>query len=209
MNIEDLISINGKRLPVRVLLNIMDLEADLKGASYWATYLLYYAYDTKDSELRGEVERRLLALKQPPYEGKETPPPPPSQPIMYNHEILFKLRCAICELMELKDNQGEYLFTYQNQWIAIFWDVVELSIGIYAFQYQDFKSLVEQLNLVDIRVQFVFTSINDCAHTDYKGIHNEWIYTGKSSKGRTAFNKMKQIAEEFQKLLEKHGLKTP
>ena len=69
MNGEDLISIGDKKLPIRVVLGIMELEADLKGASYWGTFLLYHAFDFKDAELRGEVERRLLQMGQPKYNG--------------------------------------------------------------------------------------------------------------------------------------------
>ena len=67
--------------------------------------------------------------------------------------------------------------------------------------------MIEQLTLTDIRVKFVLTSINDCSHTDYQGIPSTWVCTSKTSRGKNAFNRMCEISKEFQKILEKHGLK--
>lgn len=215
MNSEDLIPIAGKKMPIRVLLDIMNLEAELKGASYWGTYLLYYAFDTNDSELRGEVERRLQTMGQAKYEREkhsteeEVTPPQAGMNKLNQDQIYFALRCAIYELMELKDEKDKYLFQHQNQWTAIFWCIVDLSIGIFGYQYDDFRDLISKLNLVDIRVKFVITSINDCTHTDYKDVPSLWVCTKNKSRGTNAFKKMKKIAEEFQKLLAKHGLKRP
>lgn len=213
MNGDDLISIGDKKLSIRVVLGIMELEAELKGASYWGTYLLYHAFDFKDAELRGEVERRLLQMGQPKYNGinndTDGVEKPQGEIRLSKEEIYFKIRCAIYELMELKTENEKYLFEHQNQWIAIFWCVVELAIGIYEYQYDDFKNMIEQLTLTDIRVKFVLTSINDCSHTDYKGIPSTWVCTSKTSRGKNAFNRMSEISKEFQKLLEKHGLKRP
>ena len=213
MNCEDFISIGDKKLPIRVVLGIMELEADLKGASYWATYLLYHAFDFKDGELRGEVERRLLLMGQPKYDGLNNDTDgevnPKSEIRLSQDEIYFKIRCAIYELMELKTENEKYMFEHQNQWIAIFWCIVELAIGIYEYQYEDFKKLIDQLIITDIRVKFVITSINDCSHTDYQGIPSTWVCTSKTSRGKNAFNRMKEISEVFQRLLEKHGLRIP
>lgn len=214
MNVEDLVHIAGKGMPVRVLLEIMNLEAELKGASYWGTYLLYYAFDTNDSELRGEVERRLLALGQAKYQRRENSidretQDSPEEKQLSEEQIHFALRCAICELMEVKDENDDYLFKHQNQWIAIFWCVVDLTIGIYSFQYDDFENLIKQLNLNDIRVKFVITSINDCTHTDFKDVPSQWKCSCTSSRGKKVFQRMTNIAEEFQNILAKHGLKRP
>ena len=213
MNGEDLISIGGKKLPIRVVLGIMEIEADLKGASYWASFLLYHAFDFKDTELRGEVERRLSQMGQPKYDGinsdMDGDDNPPSEIRLSQEEINFKIRCAIYELMDIKTDNGKYLFEHQNQWVAIFWCIVELAIGIYEYQYEDFKNLIDQLTITDIRVKFVLTSINDCTHTDYQGIPSAWVCSSTTSRGKNAFNRMKEISEAFQKLLEKHGLKRP
>ena len=213
MNGNDLISIGGKKLPIRVVLGIMELEADLKGASYWGTYLLYHAFDFKDSELRGEVERRLILMGQPKYNRKnndmDEEDNPQGEIRLSQDEIHFKIRCAIYELMDIKTDNGKYLFEHQNQWIAIFWCIVDLAIGIYEYQYEDFKMLIDQLTLTDIRVKFVLTSINDCTHTDYQGVPSTWVCTSTTSRGKNAFNRMNEICKAFQKLLEKHGLKRP
>jgi len=214
MNLEDLVHIAGKIMPVRVILDIMALEAELKGASYWGTYLLYHAFDTNDRELRGEVERRLLTMGQAKYEKTEKSverdeSESPEEGKLNQEQINFALRCAICELMDIKDNNDAYLFQHQNQWMAIFWCVVDLSIGIYAYQYDDFEKLICQLNLNEIRVRFVLTSINDCTHTDYKDVPSQWTCTSTNSRGKNAFKRMKSIVKEFQSLLAKHGLKSP
>lgn len=211
MNIEDIISIDGKKLPVRVVLSLMELEADLKGASYWGTYLLYHAFDTNDKELREEVGQRLSAMGQPRYEGRDQKENQKSLKGLSGNnltqgEIHFRLKLAIYELMELKDKEGKYLFEYQNHWIAIFWKVVELHIGIFEYQYDEFKNLIESLDLTDLRVKFVKTSINDCMHNGYRGFSSQWVCQSTSSRGQNAFARMKLIDEEFGKLLEKNGL---
>lgn len=211
MNGEDQISIGRKKLPIRVVLGIMELEADLKGASYWGTYLLYHAFDFKDAELRGEVERRLFQMGQPKYDGINSDMDGEEnlqgEIRLSQEEIDFKIRCAIYELMDIKTDNGKYLFEHQNQWVAIFWSIVGLAIGIYEYQYEDFKILIDRLTLTDLRVKFVLTSINDCTHTDYQGVPSTWVCTSTTSRGKNAFNRMKEIAEEFKKLLNKHGLK--
>ncbi len=214
MNVEDIVSVAGKKLPIRVLFSLIELEAELKGASYWGTYLLYYAFDTNDSELRCEVERRLLSMGQPKYENKgknddKESPQQPNEVCLDNEQAIFALRCAIYEVLNQKDEDGNYLITHQNQWTAIFWCVVDLSIGIFAFEYEQFKELVERMNLGDIRVPFVMTSVNDCSKTDYRDVPSQWVCTSKSNRGRKAFDKMKLIADVFQKILAKQGLKRP
>ena len=133
-------------------------------------------------------------------------PPPPQLP---KQGIDLIIRESVKKLMDAKDDNGEYIMTKRNQWIAVFWTVVGREIGIGDFQYGEFTSRFKDCGWESLRVPYDESNIANCTRGDFKDRVEKWECTSSDTKRKNIFMKMKRVADEFDEILTSFGLIKP
>ncbi len=161
------------------------------------TFLLMKASnDYSIPEISKEVERS--------FSGEQ--PPPPQLP---KQGIDLIIRESVKKLMDAKDDNGEYIMTKRNQWIAVFWTVVGREIGIGDFQYGEFTSRFKDCGWESLRLPYVESNIANCTRGDFKDRVEKWECTSSDTKRKNIFMKMKRVADKFDQILTSFGLVKP
>ena len=116
-----------------------------------------------------------------------------------------KAKMALEELMSLKDAKGDDLFCQKNHWWAVFRLFVDHQVcNIKENRYKEFIELTESLGLDHVNAPLDMTTLSNITQDIYRYPFTKWelkIPRDASSRWKTSYIRMYQIAEKLNKIL--------
>ena len=116
-----------------------------------------------------------------------------------------KAKMALEELMALKDAKGDNLFCQKNHWWAVFRIFVDLQVcGIRENRYKEFIELMMDLRFDHVNAELDMTTLSNITQDIYRYPFTRWelkIPKDASSRWKTAYERMYQIADKLNKIL--------
>jgi len=218
MNLNDVMLVGTHPITLRVVLGLMeDAESSLE-VYRWAATAMMHAFDTQDLELRQQINKILDEKGLKPYGQYE-----PEQSNQVNASAIEKrqkktmppavqqmqLKLAIEALMALKDKDNKELFCQKNHWWAVYRLCVDMEVmGLKENRYKEFIELIDKLELQHINAVLDMATLSNISQDLYRypftkwELHKPW---GDGSRKISAYQRMYEIAESFQKILEEKG----
>ena len=107
--------------------------------------------------------------------------------------------------MALKDAKGDNLFCQKNHWWAVFRIFVDLQVcGIRENRYKEFIELMMDLRFDHVNAELDMTTLSNITQDIYRYPFTRWelkIPKDASSRWKTAYERMYQIADKLNKIL--------
>ena len=213
MELDDVFFIGKRPTTLRLVLGLME-DADNSLETYrWATSALLHSIHTKDDQLSKYVEdvfeqKGLIPYKPLPKEGltsSSSAEETLGKMKMDYYVMRSKAKMALEELMALKDAKGDNLFCQKNHWWAVFRIFVDLQVcGIRENRYKEFIELMMDLRFDHVNAELDMTTLSNITQDIYRYPFTRWelkIPKDASSRWKTAYERMYQIADKLNKIL--------
>ena len=210
MELDDVFYIGRRPATLRMVLGLME-DADNSLETYrWATPALLHAIHTNDKLLSQYVEEVFQRKGLTPYVPKKKDDDISTEKtteklVMDKHVMWSKAKMAIEELMSLKDAKGGDLFCQKNHWWAVFRIFVDLQVcGIRENRYKEFIELMMDLRFDHVNAELDMTTLSNITQDIYRYPFTRWelkIPKDASSRWKTAYERMYQIADKLNKIL--------
>ena len=213
MELDDVFFIGKRPTTLRLVLGLME-DADSSLETYrWATSALLHSIHTKDDQLSKYVEdvfeqKGLIPYKPLPKEGltsSSSAEETLGKMKMDYYVMRSKAKMALEELMALKDAKGDNLFCQKNHWWAVFRIFVDLQVcGIRENRYKEFIELMMDLRFDHVNAELDMTTLSNITQDIYRYPFTRWelkIPKDASSRWKTAYERMYQIADKLNKIL--------
>ena len=213
MELDDVFFIGKRPTTLRLVLGLME-DADSSLETYrWATPALLHSIHTKDDQLSKYVEdvfeqKGLIPYKPLPKEGltsSSSAAETLGKMKMDYYVMRSKAKMALEELMALKDAKGDNLFCQKNHWWAVFRIFVDLQVcGIRENRYKEFIELMMDLRFDHVNAELDMTTLSNITQDIYRYPFTRWelkIPKDASSRWKTAYERMYQIADKLNKIL--------
>ena len=213
MELDDVFFIGKRPTTLRFVLGLME-DADSSLETYrWATPALLHSIHTKDDQLSKYVEdvfeqKGLIPYKPLPKEGltsSSSAEETLGKMKMDYYVMRSKAKMALEELMALKDAKGDNLFCQKNHWWAVFRIFVDLQVcGIRENRYKEFIELMMDLRFDHVNAELDMTTLSNITQDIYRYPFTRWelkIPKDASSRWKTAYERMYQIADKLNKIL--------
>ena len=213
MELDDVFFIGKRPTTLRLVLGLME-DADSSLETYrWATPALLHSIHTKDDQLSKYVEdvfeqKGLIPYKPLPKEGltsSSSAEETLGKMKMDYYVMRSKAKMALEELMALKDAKGDNLFCQKNHWWAVFRIFVDLQVcGIRENRYKEFIELMMDLRFDHVNAELDMTTLSNITQDIYRYPFTRWelkIPKDASSRWKTAYERMYQIADKLNKIL--------
>ena len=213
MELDDVFFIGKRPTTLRLVLGLME-DADSSLETYrWATSALLHSIHTKDDQLSKYVEdvfeqKGLIPYKPLPKEGltsSSSAEETLGKMKMDYYVMRSKAKMALEELMALKDAKGDNLFCQKNHWWAVFRIFVDLQVcGIRENRYKEFIELMMDLRFDHVNAELDMTTLSNSTQDIYRYPFTRWelkIPKDASSRWKTAYERMYQIADKLNKIL--------
>jgi len=114
---------------------------------------------------------------------------------------------SIVTLMEELGSDGEPIFKFQNQWMAIFRVIVDKNLGASKDDYKGFCDWINRLKPDGFRVKLSYVSLKKINDTIYSKPYRNWVYDCSYNASRKPYDNMVNIVERFTEILENNGIK--
>lgn len=213
MELDDIFFVGKRPTTLRLVLGLME-DADNSLETYrWATPALLHSIHTKDDQLSKYVEevfeqKGLIPYKPLPKEGltsSSSAEETLGKMKMDYYVMRSKAKMALEELMALKDAKGDNLFCQKNHWWAVFRIFVDLQVcGIRENRYKEFIELMMDLRFDHVNAELDMTTLSNITQDIYRYPFTRWelkIPKDASSRWKTAYERMYQIADKLNKIL--------
>ena len=213
MELDDIFFVGKRPTTLRLVLGLME-DADSSLETYrWATPALLHSIHTKDDQLSKYVEevfeqKGLIPYKPLPKEGltsSSSAAETLGKMKMDYYVMRSKAKMALEELMALKDAKGDNLFCQKNHWWAVFRIFVDLQVcGIRENRYKEFIELMMDLRFDHVNAELDMTTLSNITQDIYRYPFTRWelkIPKDASSRWKTAYERMYQIADKLNKIL--------
>ena len=213
MELDDVFFVGKRPTTLRLVLGLME-DADSSLETYrWATPALLHSIHTKDDQLSKYVEdvfeqKGLIPYKPLPKEGltsSSSAEETLGKMKMDYYVMRSKAKMALEELMALKDAKGDNLFCQKNHWWAVFRIFVDLQVcGIRENRYKEFIELMMDLRFDHVNAELDMTTLSNITQDIYRYPFTRWelkIPKDASSRWKTAYERMYQIADKLNKIL--------
>lgn len=213
MELDDIFFVGKRPTTLRLVLGLME-DADSSLETYrWATPALLHSIHTKDDQLSKYVEdvfeqKGLTPYKPLPKEGltsSSSAEETLGKMKMDYYVMRSKAKMALEELMALKDAKGDNLFCQKNHWWAVFRIFVDLQVcGIRENRYKEFIELMMDLRFDHVNAELDMTTLSNITQDIYRYPFTRWelkIPKDASSRWKTAYERMYQIADKLNKIL--------
>ncbi len=213
MELDDIFFVGKRPTTLRLVLGLME-DADSSLETYrWATPALLHSIHTKDDQLSKYVEdvfeqKGLIPYKPLPKEGltsSSSAEETLGKMKMDYYVMRSKAKMALEELMALKDAKGDNLFCQKNHWWAVFRIFVDLQVcGIRENRYKEFIELMMDLRFDHVNAELDMTTLSNITQDIYRYPFTRWelkIPKDASSRWKTAYERMYQIADKLNKIL--------
>ena len=213
MELDDIFFVGKRPTTLRLVLGLME-DADSSLETYrWATPALLHSIHTKDDQLSKYVEdvfeqKGLIPYKPLPKEGltsSSSAEETLGKMKMDYYVMRSKAKMALEELMALKDAKGDNLFCQKNHWWAVFRVFVDLQVcGIRENRYKEFIELMMDLRFDHVNAELDMTTLSNITQDIYRYPFTRWelkIPKDASSRWKTAYERMYQIADKLNKIL--------
>ena len=213
MELDDIFFVCIRPTTLRMVLGLME-DADSSLETYrWATPALLHSIHTKDDQLSKYVEdvfeqKGLIPYKPLPKEGltsSSSAEETLGKMKMDYYVMRSKAKMALEELMALKDAKGDNLFCQKNHWWAVFRIFVDLQVcGIRENRYKEFIELMMDLRFDHVNAELDMTTLSNITQDIYRYPFTRWelkIPKDASSRWKTAYERMYQIADKLNKIL--------
>lgn len=213
MELDDIFFVGKRPTTLRLVLGLME-DADSSLETYrWATPALLHSIHTKDDQLSKYVEdvfeqKGLIPYKPLPEEGltsSSSAEETLGKMKMDYYVMRSKAKMALEELMALKDAKGDNLFCQKNHWWAVFRIFVDLQVcGIRENRYKEFIELMMDLRFDHVNAELDMTTLSNITQDIYRYPFTRWelkIPKDASSRWKTAYERMYQIADKLNKIL--------
>ena len=213
MELDDMFFVGKRPTTLRLVLGLME-DADSSLETYrWATPALLHSIHTKDDQLSKYVEdvfeqKGLIPYKPLPKEGltsSSSAEETLGKMKMDYYVMRSKAKMALEELMALKDAKGDNLFCQKNHWWAVFRIFVDLQVcGIRENRYKEFIELMMDLRFDHVNAELDMTTLSNITQDIYRYPFTRWelkIPKDASSRWKTAYERMYQIADKLNKIL--------
>ena len=213
MELDDIFFVGKRPTTLRLVLGLME-DADSSLETYrWATSALLHSIHTKDDQLSKYVEdvfeqKGLIPYKPLPKEGltsSSSAEETLGKMKMDYYVMRSKAKMALEELMALKDAKGDNLFCQKNHWWAVFRIFVDLQVcGIRENRYKEFIELMMDLRFDHVNAELDMTTLSNITQDIYRYPFTRWelkIPKDASSRWKTAYERMYQIADKLNKIL--------
>lgn len=213
MELDDIFFVGKRPTTLRLVLGLME-DADSSLETYrWATPALLHSIHTKDDQLSKYVEdvfeqKGLIPYKPLPKEGltsSSSAEETLGKMKMDYYVMRSKAKMALEELMALKDAKGDNLFCQKNHWWAVFRIFVDLQVcGIRENRYKEFIELMMDLRFDHVNAELDMTTLSNITQDIYRYPFTRWelkIPKNASSRWKTAYERMYQIADKLNKIL--------
>ena len=217
MELDDIFFVGKRPTTLRLVLGLME-DADSSLETYrWATPALLHSIHTKDDQLSKYVEdvfeqKGLIPYKPLPKEGltsSSSAEETLGKMKMDYYVMRSKAKMALEELMALKDAKGDNLFCQKNHWWAVFRIFVDLQVcGIRENRYKEFIELMMDLRFDHVNAELDMTTLSNITQDIYRYPFTRWelkIPKDASSRWKTAYERMYQIADKLNKILISKG----
>ena len=235
MNQNDLIKVRGNQVTLRLVLGLMESAEHCMEAYQWATTGLIHAFHTSDKELCRYIESALNKKGLRPYEFEEEElddeykldddeeiefedkPVSTNRTTTNDQHILasaidrLTIKMMLDELMALKDEKGNPLFSQKNHW----WVVYRLFIDKNIYQlkenkYKEFIALIESLNLTQMNAELDMATLSNISQEDiYRKPFRKWRQLepqGEGSRKLTAYKRMLKLGDELIKIITERAI---
>ena len=213
MELDDIFFVGKRPTTLRLVLGLME-DADSSLETYrWATPALLHSIHTKDDQLSKYVEevfeqKGLIPYMPLPKEGltsSSSAEETLGKMKMDYYVMRSKAKMALEELMALKDAKGDNLFCQKNHWWAVFRIFVDLQVcGIRENRYKEFIELMMDLRFDHVNAELDMTTLSNITQDIYRYPFTRWelkIPKDASSRWKTAYERMYQIADKLNKIL--------
>ncbi len=213
MELDDIFFVGKRPTTLRLVLGLME-DADSSLETYrWATPALLHSIHTKDDQLSKYVEEVFEQKGLTPYKPSQKEEPISNYSAeetlgmmkMDYYVMRSKAKMALEELMALKDAKGDNLFCQKNHWWAVFRIFVDLQVcGIRENRYKEFIELMMDLRFDHVNAELDMTTLSNITQDIYRYPFTRWelkIPKDASSRWKTAYERMYQIADKLNKIL--------
>ena len=213
MELDDVFFVGKRPTTLRLVLGLME-DADSSLETYrWATPALLHSIHTKDDQLSKYVEEVFEQKGLIPYKPSQKEEPISNYSAeetlgkmkMDYYVMRSKAKMALEELMALKDAKGDNLFCQKNHWWAVFRIFVDLQVcGIRENRYKEFIELMMDLRFDHVNAELDMTTLSNITQDIYRYPFTRWelkIPKDASSRWKTAYERMYQIADKLNKIL--------
>ena len=116
------------------------------------------------------------------------------------------LRACIAQLMEERDERGDYLMSRKSQWQAIYRILADKQLCIADNDYTGFERLVWRIQPVGCRVPFSLSALKQITKTSFTRPFERWTFDPTYFKTRRPYDQMVAVGTRFAELLAAHGL---
>lgn len=112
---------------------------------------------------------------------------------------------CIEKLMVETNDDGSYLFSKGNHWIAIFRIVADRNL-VAENDYKGFYGMIDRLKPEGFRIPLKIDNLKTIAKSNFGHHFDKWHYDKDYNKTRKPFDDMVNVASRFKEILEENGL---
>ena len=217
MNQDDVFIVRNHRVPLRLVLGLMEDADSPEETKSWALSALFHAGYTHDDVLRDYLHEALERKGLHPYseyrvEERNQPEEEKTEEQVRIERTIFlsHLKTILENLMNTQDENGKPLFCQKNHWWAVFRIFVDKKIdNLKENRYKEFIHLVSTLNLKKMNAPLDMSTLSNITQEDFRLPFSKWAAKrpyGEGSRKLSAFDRMYEIALEIQTQLTLAGL---
>lgn len=206
MNLNDVFIVRSHRVPLKLVLGLMEDADSPEETKSWALSALFHASYTHDDSLRDYLYDALDRKGLHPYsedrleEGVQQEEKSPEEQQAAQAVFQSQLKTILDNLMQLKAEDGKPLFGQKNHWWAVYRIFVDRNIAkIRENHYQAFIHLINTLNLNQLNAELDLSTLSNITQDPiFRLPFKKWVKPwGESTRRQNAYDRMHQIAEEL------------
>ncbi len=205
MNLSDTFIVRNLRVPLKLVLGLMESADSAEEAKSWALSALFHASYTHDDSLRDYLHAALERKGLHPY--SEDHVEESCQPVKQTPEQLeaakallrSQLKTILDNLMRMRDDEGKPLFSQKNHWWAVFRIFVDRRInGLQEKRYTEFIHLISTLNLSQLNAELDMSTLSNITQDAvFRLPFSKWEKPfGEGTRRLHAYEHMHAIAQE-------------
>ena len=208
MNQNDVFIVRNHRVPLKLVLGLMEDADSPEETKSWALSALFHASYTHDDTLRDYLYDALNRKGLHPYsedqieEGEQRLDVQQTPEEVAAAQAVFRgqLKTILDNLMLLTDDDDKPLFSQKNHWWAVYRIFVDHKInGLQEKRYKEFVHLIDTLQLKLLNAQLDLSTLSNITQDSvFRLPFSKWTKPfGEGSRRQSAYERMYDIASEL------------
>lgn len=207
MNLNDVFIVRSHRVPLKLVLGLMEDADSPEETKSWALSALFHASYTHDDSLRDYLYDALDRKGLHPYsedrleEGEQQEEKKSPEELQAAQAVFqSQLKTILDDLMQLKAEDGKPLFCQKNHWWAVYRIFVDRKIAnMRENQYRAFVHLIDTLKLKQLNAELDLSTLSNITQDPiFRLPFKKWVKPwGESTRRINAYDRMHKIAEEL------------